>query len=441
MARQRYDFDFAVAGGGPAGSSAAISLGQRGHSVVLFERETFPRFHIGESLLSTANDAFAVLGVAKQIKDASFPEKWGARLFTHDGQSGRYVDFTCVREVTKPQTYQVCRQEFDRILLERAREVGVEVREACNVIGCEFAPDAAILDVASRGPDATGRVHVRALVDATGRGGLIARKFNLRTEEPRLANIAIFSHYTNVPRLEGPRPDDIRLIARSDAGWFWLIPISKELTSVGVVLPKALYHRLANGSSEETFNRTISDTPIVAELMREARREWPVRVEKDFSYSASAYAGDRWILAGDAGSFLDPVFSTGVSIAMESGIEAGTELHRALLRNDFSASSFAVFSRRQRKRFERFRRFVTGFYSPQFRDVFFSPEPPRLIFRSVVTILAGKWNASLWTRFLNQLFFGFVSIQERFNITRPIFRRDREAGYPTQTKGSITNGA
>ena len=420
-ANKRYDFDFAVAGGGPAGSSTATSLGQRGHSVVLFERETFPRFHIGESLLSTANDAFAALGVTKQIESASFPAKWGARLFTHDGQSGRYVDFTDVREVTRPQTYQVCRQEFDRILLERAREVGVHVREACNVTGCEFTPDAAILDVASRVDGATSRLHVRALVDATGRGGLLARKFNLRTEEPRLANIAIFSHYTNVPRLEGPRPDDIRLIARSDAGWFWVIPISKELTSVGVVLPKALYHRLASGSPDETLNRTIADTPIVAELMREARREWPVRVEKDFSYSASTYAGDRWILAGDAGSFLDPVFSTGVSIAMESGIEAAAELHRGFMRNNFSASGFAAFSRRQRKRFETYRRFVTGFYTPEFRDIFFSPEPPSLIFRSVVTMLAGKWNASLRTRFLNQLFFGMVSIQKHFKIAPPFF--------------------
>src|SRR6266700_3717456 len=431
MTEPPYDFDFAVAGGGPAGSSAAISLGQRGHSVVLFERESFPRFHIGESLLSTANDAFTALGVTKQIEAACFPNKWGARLFTHDGQSGRYVDFTDVREVTRPQTFQVCRQEFDRILLDRAREVGVDVREGYNVSACEFAPDAAIVDVASRADAATTRVRVRALVDATGRGGLIARKFNLRSDEPRLANIAIYSHYTNVPRLEGPRPDDIRLIARDDAGWFWLIPISKGLTSVGVVLPKDLYRRLANGgSSEETLNRTISDTPIVAELMREARREWPVRVEKDFSYSASAYAGDRWILAGDAGSFLDPVFSTGVSIAMESGIEAAAELHRGLLRNDFSASSFAAFSRRQRKRFDTFRRFVVGFYAPQFRVFFFSPEQPKLIFRSVATMLAGKWNASLWTRFLNQLFFAMISIQKRFKITPPVFRRDLDAGYP-----------
>src|SRR5438128_42160 len=429
-----YDFDFAVAGGGPAGSSAAISLRQRGYSVVLFERETFPRFHIGESLLSTANDAFATLGVRKKIEAACFPEKWGARLYTHDGQSGRYVDFTEVREVTRAQTFQVCRQEFDRILLERARELGVEVRENCNVTACEFSPDAAIISVASRGDGATSRVRVRAVVDATGRAGLIARKFNLRTDEPRLANIAIFSHYTNVPRLEGAPPDDIRLIARSDAGWFWLIPISKELTSVGVVLPVRLYRRLATGSPEDTRNSAISDTPLVADLMCKARREWPVRVEKDFSYSASAYAGDRWILAGDAGFFLDPVFSTGVSVAMESGIEAAAELDRALTRNDFSASNFAAFSRRHRKRFKTFRRFVVGFYTPQFRDIFFSPEPPALIFRSVVTILAGRWNASLWPRFLNHLFFGAVSIQKRFNITPAVFRRDQDAGYPSETR-------
>jgi len=432
MSTPRYDFDFAVAGGGPAGSSAAIALGQRGHSVVLFERDTFPRFHIGESLLSTANDAFAALGVAERIEAARFPQKWGARLYTHDGRSGRSVDFTSVREVTKPQTYQVCRQEFDRILLERAREVGVTIQEGHNVTACELTPEAAILDVTSRGDAVTRRVQVRAIVDATGRGGLIARKFDLRTYEPRLANIAVFSHYSNVPRLEGPRPDDIRLIARSDAGWFWLIPISKELMSVGVVLPRDLYTRLAKGSPEETLNHTISDTPILAELMRNARREWPVRVEKDFSYSASTFAGHRWILAGDAGSFLDPVFSTGVSIAMDSGIEAAAEFDRALARNDFSAPSFAAFSRRQRQRFKRFRRFVVGFYTPQFRDVFFSPEPPTPIFNSVVTILAGRWNASLWTRLLHELFFGIVSLQKRFNLTRPLFRRDREAGYPTE---------
>src|SRR5437016_13728151 len=115
----RYDFDFAVVGGGPAGSSASISLAQRGHSVVLFERETFPRFHIGESLLSTANDAFAALGIAERMDAARFPAKWGARLITHDGAAGRGVNFASVTEVRKPQTIQVPRGEFDRILMDR----------------------------------------------------------------------------------------------------------------------------------------------------------------------------------------------------------------------------------------------------------------------------------------------------------------------------------
>jgi flavin-dependent dehydrogenase len=425
-----YDFDFAVAGGGPAGTAAAISLAQRGRSVVLFERDTFPRFHIGESLLSTVNDSFALLGVAERMAAANFPEKWGARLLNHDGQGGRGVNFANVTEVARPQTYQVSRAEFDRILLDRARELGVDVREGHRVMGCEFASDAATLDVTSS-DGTTTRVRTQALVDATGRQGLIAKKYALRTDEPLLANIAIFSHYTGVPLIEGDQPNDIRIVARQDAGWFWLIPISPELMSVGVVLPKNLFLQMPEGSNEERLERAIADTPAVAELMRNARREWPIRVEKDFSYSASTYAGDRWILAGDAGSFLDPVFSTGVSIALESGIEAAAELDRALAHNRFSAKEFAAFSRRQRKRFKTFRRFVVGFYTPQFRDLFFDQDPPPRIFRAVVTIMAGRWNASLRTRFLTRMFFAIVAIQKRFPFVKPRYNRDAKAGYPS----------
>lgn len=419
-----YDFDFAVAGGGPAGSAAAISLAQRGHKVVLFERETFPRFHIGESLLATTNEMLDALGCRAAMEAANFPEKWGARLIRHDGTTGRGVDFSEVTEVRRPQTWQVPRAEFDRILLQRAREAGVDVREATRVTAFEFTPEAAVIDFAG------GRVTVRALVDATGREGLIARKLGLRHDEPLLANIAIFAHYKNVPRLPDGCPNDIRIVARNDSGWFWLIPISDELMSVGVVLPKSLYVQLPEGTPEERLARAIADTPVVAELMRDAERAWPVRVEKDFSYSAKTYAGDRWILAGDAGSFLDPVFSTGVSIAMESGIEAASALDLAKRRNDFSTRSFAAFSKRQARRYRLFRRFVTGFYTPQFRDLFFKPEPPRRLFRAVVTVLAGRWNARWTTRLYNRLFFLLVAIQKRYAITRPLFRRGRTAGYP-----------
>ncbi len=423
-----YDFDFAVAGAGPAGSSAAIALAQRGHRVVLFERERFPRFHIGESLLSTANEAFAALGVAERMHAAGFPEKWGARLYTHDGRAGRGVDFAVANGIGRAQTLQVPRAEFDRILLERARELGVEVREGVRVAGCEFAPDG--VRVACEGGGAEpGGLRVRAVVDATGRAGLLAKRFALRTDEPLLANIAVFSHFSGVPRLAGDRPDDIRLVARDDAGWFWLIPIGPELMSVGVVLPKALYMQRPHGDPEAMLAAAIADTPVVAGLMRDARREWPVRVEKEFSYFTSRYAGERWILAGDAGSFLDPVFSTGVSIAMETGIEAAAELDRAAAAGDFSAARFAGFERRCRERYASFRRFVVGFYSPEFRDLFFQPDPPERIFRAVVTVLAGRWRPGPWDRFLIRAFFLFVALQRRLAISPRVHRRGAGAGY------------
>lgn len=166
--------------------------------------------------------------------------------------------------------------------------------------------------------------------------------------------------------------------------------------------------------------------------MRGAKREWPVRVEKDFSYSAARYAGERWILVGDAGSFLDPVFSTGVSIALESGIEAAGELSAALAADDFSPKRFARFSRRQGRRFKMFRRFVVGFYTPQFRDLFFAPEPPKRIFRAVVTVLAGNWHPRPTTRALIEVFFFFVALQRRWSFSPRLARRERSAGFPVE---------
>lgn len=427
---QHHDFDFAVAGCGPAGSSAAISLAQKGYRVVVFERETFPRFHIGESLLSTANDHLAALGLTSRAASAKYPEKWGARLFTHDGVSGRGVDFSTVTEVRTPQTFQVPRAEFDNMLMDRAKELGVDVREAHHVTACELDSESATIHFNDAGGVA-GRVRVKAVVDATGRNGLLARKFDLRTSEPLLANIAIFAHYTGVPRVPGNRPDDIRLVARADSGWFWLIPITKELMSVGVVLPKNLFQQLPAATNEERLQQAIADTPMVADLMKNAKREWPVRVEKDFSYQASTYAGDRWILAGDAGSFLDPVFSTGVSIAMESGIEAAEALDAAAKANDFRARRFKKYCDRSRKRYRTYRRFVVGFYTPEFRDLFFEPDPPRRMFRAIVTVLCGRWDSSFGTRLLNRMFFAIVALQKRFAIAQKRFSRDTTAGYNT----------
>src|SRR5262249_24436380 len=238
----------------------------------------------------------------------------------------------------------------------------------------------------------------------------------LRLEEPRLANIAVFAHYSGVPRPQGRRSGDIRIVARDDLGWFWLIPISGELMSVGVVLPRDAFRAFANLEHEAILERAIADTPAVAQLLAHARREWPVRIERDFSFGSHAYAGDRWVLAGDAGSFLDPVFSTGVAIALESGLDAAQAIDAGLAANDLSARRFSRFERRQHARYRSFRRFVVAFYTPEFPDLFFDEDPPARIYRALATAFAGYWRPSLTTRCWVSLFLVLVQLQKRIGV-------------------------
>jgi flavin-dependent dehydrogenase len=424
-------FEVAVVGGGPAGSAAAAWLARAGRRVVLFERDRFPRFHIGESLLASVNDALEAIGAAAAVRSCGFPAKWGATFLTADNSIERYADFAASPEVRAPQTWQVPRAEFDEVLLRHAAAAGADVREAHRVLDASFDPAGVTVSWRDEA-DRAGEVRAAALIDASGRSGLLARKFGLRRDEPLLANIAVFSHYSGVPRPDGRRGGDIRIVARNDLGWFWMIPISDALTSVGVVLQRAAYDALPRMPVDALLDHAIEETPAAARLMQTARREWPVRVEKDFSFSARAYAGDRWLLAGDAGSFLDPVFSTGVAIALESGVEAARAVDRALSTGDLSAQAFAAFDRRQRQRYLAFRRFVLGFYRRGFRDLFY--QPTGVVFRAVVTSLAGYWRPSLVTRFWQAVFFLLTHVQERVPLAVPRLpgvgtgRLDRRSG-------------
>jgi len=319
-----------------------------------------------------------------------------------------------------PQTWQVHRAEFDHLLLKHAAASGVDVRQRHRVLDVAF--DAAGVTVTWQAPEGTPQtLRAKAIIDASGRGLLLSRKFNLRVDEPRLANVAVFSHFSGVPRPEGRRAGDIRIIARDDLGWFWMIPISAELMSVGVVLPHAAAKRVSGLDPQALLERAIAETPVVATLMANARREWPVRVEKDFSFASRAYAGDRWVLVGDAGSFLDPVFSTGVAVALESGVEGAAAVEAGLSSGDLSERAFARFARRQRQRYVSFRRFVFGFYTAPFRDLFFNEDPPERMFRALITVFAGYWKPSLKTRFWVAMFFALVRVQRYVSLVPPVF--------------------
>jgi flavin-dependent dehydrogenase len=416
-----FDCDVVIVGGGPAASTTAAALARAGRRVVVLERDAFPRFHIGESLLASLNEVVAAIGASDAVRAAGFPRKWGATFLTADGTSERFADFALSTEVPEPQTWQVPRAEFDLLLLRHAAGCGADVRERHRVLDFAFDPEG--VSVSYRPTDAADVRTLRAkvVVDASGRAALLSRRLDLRIDEPRLANVAFFSHFAGVPRPEGRRAGDIRIVARGDLGWFWLIPISDELMSVGVVLPKAAFRAQPRMEPEALLTKLIAETPAVACLMTGAERRWPVRVERDFSYGSKAYAGDRWLLVGDAGSFLDPVFSSGVAIAMESGLEAARAIDDGLAANDLTARAFATFARRQRARYRAFRRFVVAFYTAGFRDLFFSPHPPPAMFRAIVTVLAGYWQPSWPQRLWLTLFFFNVWAKERFKVAK-LFR-------------------
>lgn len=427
-------FDVVVVGGGPGGSAASAILARRGHRVLVVEREPFPRFHIGESQLPWLNGILEEIGAAEKIAAAGFTEKWGASFTTADGEWDRYADFSQAVEVPKAQTWQVPRARFDELLLEHAASEGAEVWQGHEALTAVFEPTGVSVEIAR--PDrSTTRVRCAAVIDASGRQGFLARTFGERRKDPLLQNISVHRQYEGVPRPEGRRAGDIRMVTRPDQGWFWFIPISDTVMSVGVVLPQSSYRAGADRTPEATLDRFVAQTPAAARLLAEATPVSAARFEADYSYLHSTLAGDRWVLVGDAGAFLDPIFSTGVLLAMQSGIEAATTLSDTIKAGAVpNRQQFAGYERRLVSRYHHFRRFVTGFYDPAFRDLWFSPSAPLGLYEAVLSVLAGNWRPSLATRLRLRLFQLCVSLQRVWPIV------PRQAGSAEMTPRTADDG-
>lgn len=375
-------YDAIVVGGGPAGSTTATRLAQGGRRVVLLERESFPRFHIGESLLPGCLPLFDQLGVHEAIASAGFLPKHAAEFITADGSFKRRYPFADGMVPGLPSAYEVDRARFDQILLDNARTQGVEVRQPAEVKSFSIEADGVDVRLGD-GEALSGQV----LVDATGQRSLVAGRLGLRHMDPDLKNFAVYSHYEGAARASGDREGDITIVLVPD-GWWWVIPLAGDRTSLGKVAPsRALGGRRPD---EGYFNEELEATPYLRERFAGATRLAPVRATSDYAYQSSQYAGDRWILCGDAAAFLDPVFSTGVYLANVGGFRAADAVERALSTGRFSRRVFRRYERWLEHAVGTYRKFIKGFYTPEFVEILMNPTDILGMRQAVTSLLAGE---------------------------------------------------
>ncbi|WP_410648410.1 tryptophan 7-halogenase [Amycolatopsis sp. cmx-4-54] len=363
------DYDVVVVGGGPCGSTVSTLVAMQGHRVLLLEKEQFPRYQIGESLLpATVHGICSLLGVTEELEQAGFVVKrGGAFRWGRNPEPWTFSFSVSSKFATEGSTaYQVERSKFDQILLENARRKGVDVREQASVVDVLEDGDR-VNGVLYADEDGVRReIRARYVVDASGNKSRIhGRVGGKRHYSEFFRNIALFGYFTGGKRLPAPNAGNI-LAAAFESGWFWYIPLSDELTSVGAVLmPEALER--AKGDREKALLDLIEECPLIASFLADAKRVTEgqygeIRVRKDYSYIQEKFWRPGLVLAGDAACFIDPVFSSGVHLATYSGLLAARSLNTALRGEVGETICFEEFESRYRGEYARFHDFLVGFY-------------------------------------------------------------------------------
>lgn len=405
-----------VIGGGPAGSTVATLLARRGWAVTLLERETFPRFQIGESLLPYNNDLLRELGVWDEIAAQGFVEKHGAEFTTGSGRPSARFRFRRALDERYWKTFQVTRSVFDTILLRNAAKNGVDVREGANVLDVDLSDPKRARVRGSARDGATFELEGRCVLDASGLGNVVGRKVGGRVEDEVLRKISFFAHYENVePGGEGTEAGDTVIVAIRDA-WFWMIPLTETTTSVGIVVERD-HVKTCGLTPEELLERSIASTPYVAKRMRGARRVSEIHARKDFSYAMSKPYGSNYVLVGDAAGFLDPIFSTGVFVAMKSAELVASGLDGYLRTG--SESGLRAYVKSLKLALGRYFEFIDNFYRREFLEVFLQPSERFGLLDPVIGVLAGKIfdRNRDWLKL--RFFFWLVRMQKRFSVIAP----------------------
>jgi len=387
-------YDCVVIGGGPAGSTVGALVAQAGFSTLVLERSIYPRFHIGESLMPETYWTFKRLGVLKQLQQSPFVKKYSVQFVAASGKESQPFYFDEVNPHESSQTWQVRRSEFDQMLLDNAQRLGAHIWQNANVTQVQLEP-AANDDL----PRATGvrvsrdsgpvqRIDARVVVDATGTSALLSRRLNIRQADPKLRKASLFAHYRGARRDSGKDEGATLVLSTPNQdGWFWYIPLHDDIVSVGVV---GDLENLITGRSDPlaTLEQQIAACPSVAARLTAAQRISPVHVLSDFSYRSTRCAGEGWVLVGDAFGFLDPIYSSGVFLALKSGDLAADCIIEALRSGDLSAARLGRWGPTLNDGMQAIRKLVYAFYTKGFSFGQFTRQYPQFK-NNLVDLLVG----------------------------------------------------
>jgi len=358
-------YDAIVIGGGPGGSTAAAVLASKGRRVVLLEKEKFPRYHIGESLLPYTYFPLERIGLIDRMKSSHFPKKYSVQFVSRDGRASQPFYFFTQLKHEAAGTWQVLRSEFDQMLLDNARAKGVEVLEE-TMVRQTIQENGAVTGVKAVGKSGETLEFLAPItIDASGRDALAVTRSGWKVRDPYLNKIAVWTYYQGALRDPGIDEGATTIAYLPEKGWFWYIPLPENIVSVGAVAEKTY---LYNGTRDlaKIFHHEVAKNAWVQQHLAPGRQIGPYRVTGEYSYRSRYCAADGLVLVGDAFAFLDPVFSSGVFLALRSGELAADAVDTALTAGDVSASRFSKYGLQMCKGIEAMRKLVYTFYNLEF---------------------------------------------------------------------------